>query len=154
MAVRAVEHLRELLDSWDGALASPSLLVSSAKEARSTAKRRVERMVDTARRREQANAARQLDAARQRLTRELGRTLRCFADGDLRRVFEAQLQREQSTDGRYHQALQLLGNSVVFDTGDATSFVAGMKESARRARLAGSELDAALDDPRWRLARA
>ena len=52
---------------------------------------------------------RQVESARLRLRRELGRTLRCLGPGNLNDWLRNQVQSENSPDGRYRRALQQLG---------------------------------------------
>ena len=100
-----------------------------------------------------ANLQRQLDAARRRLMRELGRTLRSFGQGDLNALFRHQVARESRSDGRYHRALRLLGGYPTWHSEDIAYAEAYVRYASRkdlRARVAGSEIDAAINDPRWK----
>jgi len=150
--VQSAKQLSALIDSWDGGSPSPALLVKTQQEARDAARRRVEQMVKTSHAKEEANLRCQVEAARYRLKRELGRTLRCLGTGDLNALFRRQVQRESASDGRYHQALRQLDGYPVWTDTEVEAigqFVNALKNSQRTARLLGSEVDAALDDPRW-----
>ena len=91
---------------------------------------------------------------RKRLRRELARTLRCAGPGDLRRLLREQLKREDRPDGRYHQAVRALGGPPYWeaeDVRDADRYVDGLSTAERQARVnLPSEMEAALNDPRWR----
>jgi len=150
--VRSAGQLTQLLEAWDGAAPSPGQVLQAQVKAEQEARERVNQMRDRAGHRQAANLQRQLDAARRRLMRELGRTLRCMGDGDLDSLFHKQVQREPSQDGRYHHALRLLGGYPTWtgeDLADANAFVQEAKGKDLNARRAGSEIDAAIGDPRW-----
>jgi stalled ribosome alternative rescue factor ArfA len=150
--VASATQLIALINSWDGELPPPALLVKARNEADDTARRRIVEMLTKARLKEEANLRRQVEAARYRLLRELGRTLRCIGTGDLNALFRQQVQRDSHQDGRYHRALNKLGGYPVWTDTEIEAinqFVESLKSSQRQARLLGSEVDAALDDPRW-----
>ena len=112
----------------------------------------VEALVLRAKQEEEAALRRQVEAARRRLMRELGRTLRCLNHGDLNAVLRRLLQREPRRDGRYHTALELLGGYPTWkaeDLQDANEFARSVSDREQSARIAGSEIDAAIHDPRW-----
>ncbi|MGQ9684559.1 MAG: hypothetical protein ACUVX9_18705, partial [Anaerolineae bacterium] len=115
-------------------------------------RKRVQEMGQRAEAEELAGLRRQVEAARLRLLRELGRTLRCLSPGPLDATFRQQVQREGSLDGRYHRALQLLGGYPHWtpeQVADAIGFHGALKQKDIAARIAGSEIDAAISDPRW-----
>jgi hypothetical protein len=74
--------------------------------------------------------------------------------GDLNTILRAQLQRETEANGRYRRALELLGGFPKWAPADirqADSFVAALTTKERQARInLAAELEAALNDPRWR----
>ena len=152
--VTSARQLAELIQAWEGKPSPPVQWVQAQGEARNAAQKRVEAMERAAQAAEEANLRRQLEAARHRLLRELGRTLRCLGDGNLDRLFREQVKREKRTDGRYHQALKLLQGYPPWtseEVANAKAFVADMTPQQRQGRVAlGSEVDAALNDPRWR----
>ncbi|MBM3214089.1 hypothetical protein FJZ36_04160 [Candidatus Poribacteria bacterium] len=154
-AVESAGQLRRLLDEWDGAPVSPESCIHASDAARAEATRRSTELVDRAREREEQGLAAQVEAARLRLLRELGRTLRCSGRGDLRALLAQQIRHEKpSSDGtmRYKSAQQRLRGRewTADDTQDIESDVAAMKDPEKKARGTGSVLDAALHDPRWR----
>ena len=68
-------------------------------------------------------------------------------------MLEAQIKAERSRDRRYHRALELLGGYPPWASeqiAEADAFLQRTPLSKRQARIAGSEIDAALVDPRWR----
>ena len=150
--VESASQLRDLIDAWDGAPPSRALLVKAERGARSAARQRVLAMKKRTEVAEEAGLRRQVEAARRRLRRELARTLRCLSRGDLDAIFRKRVREELRPDGFYHRALQRLGGYPIWapeDVADADSFLQGLKQKDRVARIAGSEIDAAINDPRW-----
>jgi len=152
----SVAELRQRLEAWDGRLPPPRLLRQAEEEAREAARSRVQELVRRAQEVEEAALQAQWEAARRRLLRELARTLRCLGPRDLNATFRRYVEQESRQDGRWHRALQLLERYPdwpVEITDDAEAYCAQLTPQERTARLAFSELDAALADPRW-LAKA
>lgn len=86
------------------------------------------------------------------MLRELARTLRTLSDGDLNDVLRSQVQREASSDGRHHRALALLSGYPTWqpeDIAHAEAFASQASAGEMKARVAGSEVDTATNDPRW-----
>ena len=54
---------------------------------------------------EAVNLRNQIEAARNRLLKELGRTLRCIGSGDLNAVLRQQIERESQSNERYRDLL-------------------------------------------------
>lgn len=152
--VTSATHLKHLLDAWDGRSAPPSLAVKVHDEARAAAKKRVTALMERASKEQEASLERQAIASRIRLMRELARTLRCIGPGNLNALFQEQANREKQPNGRYHRALALLGGYPTWtqdDITDATLYVNGIGTKERQSRVnLGSELEAAIADPRWR----
>ena len=152
VVVESAGQLRDLIDAWDGTSPPPALVTRADTEAAGAAKKRVLDMQERARERQEAGLERQLEAARRRLMRELGRTLRCIGSGDLTVMFPNAVRREAQLDGRYHKALQVLGGYPQWSPDEVAAinkFVKNLKPKQIKARIAGSEIDAALHDPRW-----
>lgn len=151
--VTSAKQLQQLIESWDGTLPSPKLIVEAQEAARKVARRRVEAMRQTACAAEQAGLQRQLESARARLLRELARTLRCIGSGESNSLLRKQVERESRAEERYHRALELLGGYPTWTADilqDAESFIADKSAHDRQARVAlPTPLDAALNDPRW-----
>src|SRR5207245_2092081 len=122
-------------------------------DAQRTAEAEVDSMCATAREREEEGLASQIEAARLRLIRELGRYLVCFGDSsDLNYTLQAQANRDTATAARLRECLQRLGGYPNW-TGELVrglkEFGKDLTENQRRGRLLGRELEAALQDPRW-----
>jgi superfamily II DNA/RNA helicase len=149
----SAKELRTRLDNWDGAPVSPELRVRASKDAEAEARRRLMELVHRAREREEHGLSAQVEAARLRLLRELGRTLRCFGGGDLRRLLAERVRYEKQSGSlpRYEPAQKRLAGHewTTDDVRDVEVYVEQMNPSERKARTAGSVLDAALNDPRW-----
>lgn len=153
VTVESAQQLMALVEAWDGKQPPPDLRLQAQDDAHAIARQRVEAMEQAAQAEEEANLHRQLEAARRRLIRELGRTLRCLGDGDLNELLHKQVQRESRPDGRYHRALKLLGGYPTWhseDVVDIEAFASRASRKERKARVAGSETDAAINDPRWK----
>lgn len=150
--VESVRQLAEWADAWDGAPPPPDLRLQAQNQARAAAQERVRAMQAAAQAEEESNLRSQIDAAHRRLRRELACTLRALGDGDLDTLLHRAVQRELP-GGRYHQALQLLGGYPVWHAEEivhAETFVRLASAKQLKARVAGSEVDAAINDPRWR----
>jgi len=157
VTIESARQLVELVGAWDGKQPPPDLRLRAQDEARAAARQRVEAMKQVAQAEEEASLCRQLEAARRRLMRELGRTLRCLGDGDLNELLRRQVKRESRPDGRYHRALKLLGGYPTWhseDIADVEAFARRASQKERKARVAGSEVDAAINDPRWKAREA
>jgi hypothetical protein len=151
--VNSATQLRKLVETWDGALPDPGRLVDAEDTARKAARRRVEQMKQAAHTADTANQRSQIEAARTRLLKELGRTLRCIGSGDLNAVLQKQIERESQLSERYHRAVELLGSYPAWTADlleDFESFIGERTPHDRQARVAlPTPLDAALNDPRW-----
>lgn len=156
--VKSFAALKKLVEAWDGTYPEPGRYVTIESELRAAAEQEVEAMRQVAEQREVAALARQSDAARIRLLRELGRYLVCFGEGtaDLNRMFYGQMQRETSTAGRLRRVFDRLGSYPEWPDWlqrELDAFYVQLAPNQRQGRLIGRELDAALDDPRWVAAR-
>jgi len=153
--IRSIESARPLMgliQAWEGEAPAPERLREAEEEARATARQRVEAMLSRARQVEVDALCRQVEAARRRLMRELGRTLRTQSHGDLNAAFRRAVEREKGSDGRYHRALRLLGGYPTWsaeEQADADAYERSVSNHDRVGRIAGSEIDAAIHDPRW-----
>lgn len=158
ITVSSFKQMTELIQSWDGALPDPTLVLKTQENARELARQRVEEMCRAIEDEEENGIRRQRAAARYRLMRELGRTLRCIGLGDLTDLLREQVRREGNADGRYHRAVKLLGGFPRWDDSETENiewFVDSvLDDRRRRARILGSEVDAAVEDPRWRVSLA
>jgi len=153
--VSSMSELLALIAQWDGSAPPPGMMHKAYEEARAEAATRVRSMMSESAKRVDYGIRSQVSAARTRLLRELGRTLMCMGNGDLSSAFQRQMERENQANGRYRTAYRLLGGLPVFSPAEITEinrFVDELKDSQKRARGAGSEIDAALGDPRWKAA--
>jgi hypothetical protein len=141
---------------WNGTYPDPRRRREAEEAARRTAEERVERDARQASTREEEGLKRQLDAARTRLLRELGKYLVSLGQGagDLNSLLFRQMQREDiASRQRLLQAQEKLGIAYP-DWPDhlleeLAAFDRQVTPNERRGRLIGKELDAALADPRW-----
>ena len=153
--VESAGQLEALVEAWDGLYPDPAEWLRMERLATDEARRQVAGMERVSQEREQAGLERQLDAARLRLKRELGRYIKCLNpdSADLNGTLYQQMTRDIAGAERLRQALEKLGG--VYPDWDSSllreldSFVQSLSEGQRRARLLGKELDAALEDPRW-----
>lgn len=157
--VSSYAQLRDLVDAWDGTYADPR----RRREAEEAARREAEARIQAAARRAEESVEealkRQLDAARLRLLRELGRYLVSLGEGtgDLNGLLYRQLQRPDiATSQRLQRAVKLLGVQYPewpeYLLAELEVFDRALTANERRGRLIGKELDAAMSDPRWQAA--
>lgn len=148
--------LDALVQAWDGTYPDPAKWVTSLQVAQKTAERRVLAMEASAHQREEEAIARQRASARERLQREIGRYLAALdADlSDLNGLWNYQIQKDIQSSRRLRAALEKLGGFPEWDEDlveDLREFKGTVSESQKRSRQMGKEIDAALEDPRWRV---
>ena len=153
-AIESVAELRRRLESWNGLLSDPGEWLDAQRIAKREAEKAVRQMEQRARQREQENLRRQKQAARLRLQRELGRYLVCLGAGtaDLNSALYQQMSRDIASAVRLRKALEKFGDYPEWPAElcrDLEVFYRELTGNQRRARLLGTEIDAALDDPRW-----
>jgi hypothetical protein len=147
-------QLQVLLADWDGAPPEARQVQDAMALARSAAEQRAKDRNQQWQCRYATALARQLSSAKLRLQRELGRYLASWAlsGNNLQGVLEQLLQLERGSSDRIRRCLERLGGRVpwsVDQSRDLDIWVRSLPEAKRQARLLGSELDAALRDPRW-----
>jgi len=150
--VPCMSQLRRLMEEWDGSSPAPGMVHKAHEEAKAEATRRVRDMKCEMANRKELGISGQISAGRIRLLRELGRTLRCISSSDLSSVFQAQMDRESRVDGRYRKTGSLLGGIPSFpqeELAEIDRYVHDLTANQRKARITGTEIDAALSDPRW-----
>ena len=158
--VGSFEQLEALVAAWDGRLANEGAWTAAADELRKASMAEVRKRESDANTTRQVLIAAQMTAARRRLLLELGRYLACLDEGvgDLNGVFYRQMTRDIVSQKRLGRCYQLLGRAYPEWTDDivwdAEMTVEGLHPNRRQARLMGSELEAALSDPRWMLVAA
>ncbi|MEW6048628.1 MAG: hypothetical protein AB1609_19495, partial [Bacillota bacterium] len=153
--VRTLGELRERLDKWSGDPPDPAAWLSVQKAADAEARRLVKEMEALADRRYAGGLAAQRAAARERLLRELARYLACWGQGvdDLNGLFYTAMKKGGPAALRLLQAYELLGGYPEWPDELRTeiqAWLTSITENHRQARLLGKELDAALQDPRWK----
>ena len=152
--VQSVADLESRVANWDGQAAPPETWLKATEAAQAAAAEDVRKMETRASKRERRALDRQVEAARLRLTRELGRYLVCVGEGtgDLNGVLHRQISRDLQGAARLRECYDRLGEYPKWDAQalrDLETFEKEIAEDRRRARLMGAELQAALDDPRW-----
>ena len=152
--VESFADLRQRLDGWDGVYPEPVLWQRAKQAARQRAETDVRALKARALRRQTAARQRQLQAARVRLQRELGRYLVSVdgTAGDWNAILHEQATRDTLTAARLQKCLEKLGGAPQWDTELRTElepFAKALTDNERKGRLLGRELDAALNDPRW-----
>jgi hypothetical protein len=98
--------------------------------------------------------SRQVDAARLRLQRELGRFLVCLTGSadDLNNTFHEQMTRDIAGAKRLRRSFDSLGGYPVWTDElreQLNEFYSQLTDNQRHARIIGAEVEAALGDPRW-----
>lgn len=152
--VDSIRELRPRVESWNGNYPDPTRWLEAEELARQEARTQVELMERRASERQKKGLERQIEAARIRLQRELGRFLVCLDLGtdDLNNIMFLQMSRDIASAERLKLCLEKLGDYPEWDPDlcrELDLFVQPLTEGQRRARLLGKELDAALEDPRW-----
>ena len=163
--VETMSDLRARAKAWQGVYPDAGKWVETRERAREEARAAVEAMAQLAATREREGLEQQIAAARLRLQRELGRYLLCYAEAynrdpdDLNGVLYHVLSTDSLMAPRLRQALERITGGVasypdwdLTQVQDLAEYVRHLSIGQRKARLAGSELDAALEDPRWRAA--
>ncbi len=152
--VKTLRDLAALTEEWDGTYPDPDYWHKTQNAAAREAAAEVRRLRDLAVQRENAALHRQLQACKQRLIKELGRYLVCVegSAADLNEVLHRQMSRDIASAQRLHLCKERLDGYPEWSPNlcvELETFYAALTEGQRAARLFGSELDAALDDPRW-----
>lgn len=152
--VRSLPELRTRIDGWDGKRPEPSQYQEALRAAEREARAEVEQMMARAETAASSAASSQKRAARLRLLAELARFLVCLdASGVLSETLHEHASRGDARAGWLKQAYGLLGGAYPeWDKElhvDLRVFIEDLPENRRTARVLGSELHAAMDDPRW-----
>jgi hypothetical protein len=154
VSVESLQALKNLVSKWDGNYPDPDQWIRAKAAATAKAAAAARQLLNRARERQEAGLRRQIAACRQRLLKELGRYLVCVegSAADLNGVFYRQMSRDIAGARRLQLCLERLGGYPEWPPGlsqELEAFYAGLSPGQRDARLLGSEVDAALDDPRW-----
>jgi hypothetical protein len=155
LAVESFDSLEQLVQNWNGRLPDPAAWHICNLKAEEEARTEVVRMVSRATAEERHAAERQIEAARIRLSRELGRYLICTgADPhDLKQALYEQTTRSSGAAGvRLKQCFAHFAGYPEWSSNfchELERWVGTLPQFRRTSRLAGMEVDAALRDPRW-----
>lgn len=155
--VTSYVQLRTLVDGWDGSHPPPAARKAAAVEAGNEAAAKAYAMALGAKEVAESQLGAQREAARLRLLLELGRFLAGLQGNasNLNRAFARYLGQDDATSRRLMRAYELLGGEYPEWPGivlaEVRRFSDGLNEGRRVALRAGKELDAAMDDPRWKL---
>ncbi|MFI5379497.1 MAG: helicase-related protein [Tepidisphaerales bacterium] len=152
--VESMGQLRELVEAWDGNYPDPSAWTAAEQQAAQQAAGEVQKLAHASQEEERRGLLRQLSAARLRLLRELGRYLVCVnGDSDnLNGTFPEQMGRDIAGAKRLKECFSRLGGYPEWPEDlrcELAVWFAAITEGQHHARLAGAELEAALNDPRW-----
>lgn len=152
--VESLADLRKRLAAWEGVYPEPEAWQQAKQHAQQLAARRARDLKAHATRRLAACRQRQVQAARARLQRELGRYLMAVDENasDLNALLYQQTTRDIATAARLQKCLERLGGYPSWDRelrAELDQFAQALTDNARKGRLLGRELEAALNDPRW-----
>jgi superfamily II DNA or RNA helicase len=156
-SIETMEDLKMRVESWDGTYPDPDEWVRAREMVRIEATRRLQAMEVSATERERAGLRSQIESARIRLKRELGRYL--VSQGanveDLNGFLFQVASKDSEGSKRLKKVLGVLdGPGGYPDWDDETrreleSFQNGLTDNQVRGRSMMKEIDAALQDPRW-----
>jgi len=152
--IERFEDLEKKLETWDGTYPDPETWLKVQTRANGEASQQVNEMDERAKKIEAKGRWLQIEAAKLRLLKELGRYLVCVDGevGDLNQVLQRQMDRDIASAYRLRKCLEKLDGYPEWPEAileDLREFLKNLTPNGRRARLLGSEVDAALDDPRW-----
>jgi len=154
--IDSLAQVQEYLAAWDGENPDSRRWVEVQRMADQQARQRVNTLRAQAKQRECQNLEAQVEAARIRLLREIARFLLCLRPDspDLNGFWYELMTRGGATGSRLSQALQRLGgewpNWPSEWVADARTYVQTLPPSRVEARRTGREVDAALQDLRWK----
>lgn len=149
-----LSQLRARVEAWDGKLPAPTRVTGAAQQAQKEAEKFVREVESRAARIQQANLTAQREASSLRLSRELGRLLRCLdaTAGDLAQLVETHAARTGPLPERIRQARQRLGAQFQWSEQarwELLQFLKCLTPNAKQSRLSGSSIDAAFADYRY-----
>lgn len=152
--VQSCHQLKKLVAEWDGVRPEPARYQEALRAAEAEAAARIQQMKVQSDEVAIQAATDQQRAARLRLLAELARFLLCLSQqGDLNQTLHEHSSRKDARAEWLRQAFGLLGNAYPDWAEelhvDLQPYHEGLPENRRNARLLGSELHAAMSDPRW-----
>jgi len=147
--------LKKRIAKWDGHYPNVEKWQRAVNSALQNTKKRVELMQEETTNQEENALASQINAARLRLIRELGKYLVCLgaSTDELNDSLYKQMSRDIASARRLQKCIDMLGGYPEWHVDlrrELEHFAEALTEGQRQARWLGSELDAALDDPRWK----
>jgi hypothetical protein len=155
--LQRAERLEALLGMWNGAPVPEAIWKEAHLVAQDKASVRLHDLIARAEVREREGLQRQVDAARDRLLRELARFLAvAAADGeDFNAAFHRSMQRGGPLGALLLRAYELVGYPEwpVDLVREATEFADALSANQRKNVLLGTPLEAAVRDPRWAAVR-
>ena len=154
MPVASLRQLKDLAETWHGSFPEPMKWQAAEHAARAVAEQEAISLEKRATRIEVEGLENQVRAARLRLLREVGRyLLSSGADvSDLNAGWYEQMSNETSGAVRLKSALERFGGYPEWPDAlqrELEEFARNASANQRRGLLMGSQLDAALEDPRW-----
>lgn len=155
--IRNFDQIENKLNAWRGDLPDSGLWITALEKAKEKARKLVKQMARRADEIEKEGKRLQAEAARLRLLKELGRYIVCITEevGDLNNILYKQMNRDIASKQRLARCLEKLGGYPEWSESlkdELKCFLEELKSNDRNARLLGSQLDAALEDPRWEAA--
>ena len=152
--INSFADVKKLVAEWDGEEPPVDAWNAARMTLESEARAVVDQLAARARAINEREKQQQREAARLRLIEELGRLLVCYAPDtdDLNGKFHRLASEATPTATRLKAVFSRLGAYPDWDAdhlAELRSFRNGMSPSQKKSRLTGSELDAALADPRW-----
>ena len=153
-SIESMAELERRIKSWSGIYPAPERWLRAEHTAQKRAREHVQYLERQAMEREREGLKNQIQAAQLRLKHELGRYLACLGAGmaDPNKTLSQQMSRDIASAQRLRRCLEKLGGYPDWDTDlrmESENFAKQLSENQRKARLLGTELDAALEDPRW-----
>jgi hypothetical protein len=152
--VNGWEELSQRVLAWNGVVPDPSNWLRAHQEATAEAQERARQDEQRAAEAQEANRQAQLRAANLRLRKELALFLVCLGDGspNLNTSCEHHLRQQNATSQRLQHCLEKLGGYPSWSDEEvrlALAYYEGLRPSQVDARKFGTEVQAALNDPRW-----
>jgi hypothetical protein len=153
--LQSMDQLRSRLSTWTGHYVAPDAWRRAEQLATIAARSSVEGKVAEAQRVEETAIGRQVGAARIRLLTQLGRYLVCADPGndDLNETLHHFMSRDMNSAARLRKAFDLLGATYPewgeTLVSDLVKWQTGATAGTIKSLLTGTDLDAAMRDPRW-----
>ncbi len=152
--VKTYDELRQRIEGWNGRYPEPKVWQAAYHEAQRLTEEHVAAAKSRASEKELSALSAQIEASRLRIMRELGRYLVCVSgtSATLNSTLRSLMQQDRTSADRLRHALERLETEPDWSPDlcrELDQFLRDLPPNKRQARLLGSELDAALRDPRW-----